>query len=387
MSFELRKATKTKARVRIGLSGPSGSGKTYSALLLAHGLIGNWDKICLIDTENGSGDLYDHLGPYNVITLESPFSPERYIEAIRAAEEAEMECVIIDSVTHEWEGPGGCLEINEVLASAKFKGNTWAAWSETTPRHRKFLEAIIGSKMHMITTARTKTEMIQTDDKKIKKVGTKEIQREGFEYELTLNLTIDRERHMALASKDRTKLFIDRDPFLITEKIGKELSEWASSGAIMLPTEAPDSDEVEKLDKLIVSKGVKRDELFKKYGVKNTSELKKTIVHQLVEILLTKPDAKVESEKKTETNQKDAPAKTEEASNTPITQRQIDDMESDIVMDEEEIAEAEKIESPTSADLRRIQRLKKGVATKKVALAGLQKRFELQNDKVKGGSL
>ena len=214
------------------MSGPSGAGKTYSALLVAKGIAGDWSKIAVIDTENGSGELYSDLGEYNIITLDAPYSPERYIEAIKAAEDAGMEVIIIDSVTHEWDGKGGCLEINENLASAKFKGNTWAAWSETTPRHRKFLEAILTSPAHIITTARAKTDTIQTEDKKIKKVGLKEIQREGYEYELTLNFTIDRENHLAIASKDRTKLFIDRDPFLITEETGKELRAWNEGGAV-----------------------------------------------------------------------------------------------------------------------------------------------------------
>jgi AAA domain len=141
-----------------------------------------------------------------------------------------MEAIIIDSTSHEWDGEGGCLQLNEQLASAKFKGNTWAAWSETTPRHQKFIEAIVTSKCHILTTARSKTDTIQTDDKKIKKVGTKEIQREGFEYELTANFNIDRDHHLAIASKDRTGLFIDRDPFLITPTIGKEIMEWNLSG-------------------------------------------------------------------------------------------------------------------------------------------------------------
>lgn len=231
--MELRKATRLKSKLRIGLSGPSGSGKTYSALILGKEIAnGDMTKVAIIDTENGSADLYSNLGDFNALTLTAPYSPERYIEAIKKCVDAGMEVVIIDSTSHEWEGKGGCLEINELLANTKFKGNSWAAWSETTPRHRKFLEAIIASPIHMITTARSKTDTIQTEDKKIKKVGLKEIQREGFEYELTLNFTIDRDGHYAIASKDRTGLFIDRDPFVIDAKVGQEIKAWADTGAI-----------------------------------------------------------------------------------------------------------------------------------------------------------
>lgn len=230
MAVQIRKAERAKSKLRVGLSGPSGSGKTYSALLMAFGLVGSWEKIVLIDTENGSGELYSNLGPYNVITLSAPFSPESYIEAIEAAQAAGMEAIVIDSVSHEWDGKGGCLQINEMLANAKYKGNTWAAWSEVTPRHQKFIEAITTASCHVITTARSKTDTIQTEDKKIKKVGLKDIQREGFEYELTVAFNIDRDEHLAIASKDRTELFIDRDPFIVTSATGEELLAWAQSG-------------------------------------------------------------------------------------------------------------------------------------------------------------
>lgn len=235
-SFALRKATRQQTKIRIGLSGPSGSGKTYSALLIASGMA-PWDKIAVIDTENGSADLYSHLGPYSVITLTAPFSPERYIEAIEACDKAGMEVIIIDSVTHEWDGKGGCLESNELTAQTRFKGNTWSAWSITTPRHQKFIAAILASRCHVITTARSKTDTIQTEDKKIKKVGMKEIQRDGFEYELTLNFTLDRDGHYATASKDRTEMFSESDPFKITKETGAKILVWAKQG---IPPAAPE---------------------------------------------------------------------------------------------------------------------------------------------------
>lgn len=230
--MQLRKAERKQAKLRIGLSAPSGAGKTYSALKLARGLADSWDKIAIIDTENGSAELYSDLGTYNVLTLEAPFSPERYIEAIQACEKAGMQVIILDSATHEWDGKGGLLETNELLAQTKFKGNTWAAWSVTTPKHRKFIEAITTSPCHIITTVRSKTDTIQTEDKKIKKVGMKEIQREGYEYELTINFNIDRDGHYATASKDRTGLFIDLDPFVISEETGKKILEWNQGGAV-----------------------------------------------------------------------------------------------------------------------------------------------------------
>ena len=228
--MELRKATRQQSKLRVGFSGPSGSGKTYGAIVVGQVLASSPDKVAIIDTENGSADLYSHLGDFNVLPLQAPYTPERYIEAINACVKAGMEVIILDSVTHEWDGKGGLLESNELLGQTKFKGNNWAAWSVTTPRHQKFIEAITTAPVHILTTARSKTDTIQTEDKKIKKVGLKEIQREGFEYELTLNFTLDRDGHYATASKDRTGLFIDRDPFVINKQIGVELKHWAETG-------------------------------------------------------------------------------------------------------------------------------------------------------------
>jgi len=232
--IELRKAERSQAKLRIGVSAPSGGGKTYSALLMASGMA-DWNKIAVIDTENGRGDIYSDLGDYNIITLEAPFSPERYIEAIKSCEAAGMEVIIIDSISHEWEGQGGCLEINESLANAKYRGNSWSAWNETTPRHRKFIEAIISSTAHVITTVRNKVDTIMTEDKKVKKVGIKEITREGYEYEITVNFNIDRDTHKALPSKDNTRLFEGKDPFVITAETGKELIAWMKSGKKVKP--------------------------------------------------------------------------------------------------------------------------------------------------------
>jgi len=228
--MQLQKATRKKSKLRLNLSGPAGSGKTYSALLMAKGLIGSWDKIAVIDTENGSASLYSHLGDFNTIDLQPPYTPERYNEAIDACISGGIECIIIDSSSHEWSGTGGCIEINEKLAQSKFKGNTWSAWSQTTPRHDSFVNKVLQAPVHIITCTRSKMETVMTDDKKVKKLGMKDIQREGWEYELTVSLNIDRDTHMAMASKDRTNLFEGKDPFVITEKTGKVILKWCETG-------------------------------------------------------------------------------------------------------------------------------------------------------------
>lgn len=234
--MELKKATRKQVKLKLNISAPSGAGKTYGALLMAYGLVGDWNKIAVIDTENRSSSLYEHLGPFNVVDLDAPFSPDRYIQAINICLQGGMECIIIDSSTHEWSGLGGCLEMNEKLAQAKYKGNTWSAWNETTPKHDKFVQHVLQCNAHIITCTRSKMDTVMTDDKKVKKVGMKDIQRDGWEYELTVSLNIDRDTHMAIASKDRTELFEGKDPFKITVETGKLIKEWCERGA---PEEKP----------------------------------------------------------------------------------------------------------------------------------------------------
>jgi len=92
------KATRKRCKMKMSLQGPSGAGKTYSALLLAKGITGNLQKVAVIDTENGSSHLYAHLGNYSVLTVQSPFTPEKYIEAIYSSIKEGFECIIIDSL-------------------------------------------------------------------------------------------------------------------------------------------------------------------------------------------------------------------------------------------------------------------------------------------------
>lgn len=228
--MKLEKASRKKVKLRLNVSAPAGAGKTYSSLLLAKGLVEDWGKIAVIDTENESASLYDHLGEFNTINLTPPFTPERYIEAIDVCIKNNMECIIVDSTSHEWNGIGGCIDLNEKLAQSKYKGNTWSAWNEITPRHDAFVQKLLQAPCHVITCTRSKMETVMTDDKKVKKVGMKDIQRDGWEYELTISLSIDRDTHKAIASKDRTELFEGKDPFIITEETGLLIKNWCEKG-------------------------------------------------------------------------------------------------------------------------------------------------------------
>lgn len=223
--MELQKAKRGNTKLKIGLSGASGVGKTYSALLLAYGITNEWSKVAIIDTENGSSNLYAHLGNFNVLQLEAPFSPDKYIEAITACEKACMEVIIIDSISNEWKGSGGCLDIHRKL------GGRFHDWGAVTPKHQAFVDKIIQSNVHIITTVRRKIEYVTGLDDRgkmtVSKLGTKEEMRNGFEYDLTLNFELLNEKHLARVTKDRTELFSNIKDFIINISTGQKLAVWS----------------------------------------------------------------------------------------------------------------------------------------------------------------
>ncbi|MCW7764463.1 ATP-binding protein [Photorhabdus luminescens] len=229
--MKFAKAMRKQAKLRLALTGPSGAGKTYGALTIAKSLGGT---TAVIDTEKGSASLYSDRFNFDVLELDPPFSPERFIEAISAAQAAGYNNLIIDSITHEWSGTGGCLEMLDGLAKAKYRGNTWSAWSDITPRHNKFMDAILRSDMNIIATMRSKTETAQVDNgngkKRVDKLGMKSEQRDGVEYEFTTVLDLNHGTHTATASKDRTGLFSNADFTVVDESTGRRLMEWLNDG-------------------------------------------------------------------------------------------------------------------------------------------------------------
>lgn len=224
--MELRQAKRSAAKIKCALQGPSGSGKTYSSLVMASGLQEDWTKIAIIDTENHSADLYSHLGNYNVLTLVEPFSPERYIEAISLCEEAKMDVIIIDSLSHEWNETGGILDIHGSMI-----GNSFTNWSKITPRHNAFIQKMLQCPAHIIGTIRTKQDYVlsEKNGKMVpEKVGLKGVTRDGLDYEFTIVFDLDI-KHNAIASKDRTGLFADKPQFVINANTGIKIRNWCSN--------------------------------------------------------------------------------------------------------------------------------------------------------------
>jgi hypothetical protein len=221
--MQIEKATRRRCKMKLSVQGPSGSGKTYSSLALAKGLTGDLKKVVVIDTENGSSHLYAHLGDFSVIELAPPYNPERYIEAIQLAEKSGFDCIVIDSLSHEWFGSGGILDIHGAMP-----GNSFTNWSKLTPRHNALINSIVSVDTHVIATLRSKTEyVIQNNNGKSvpEKVGMKAVQREDSEYEFTLAFELSK-NHLAIVSKDRTGMFKNSPEIKLTEQIGEKIRNW-----------------------------------------------------------------------------------------------------------------------------------------------------------------
>jgi hypothetical protein len=222
--MELRKSERKKAKIRIALQGSSGSGKTYSSLLLAEGLNqGDFSKIAIIDTEHSSADLYSHLGEFNVVSMDGPYSPERYIEAIELCEKAGMEVIILDSISHCWDY---LLDIH-----ANMQGNSFTNWAKITPRQNSFVNKILTSSAHIIATMRVKQDYVlnQKNGKMVpEKVGLKAIQRNDLDYEFTIVFDVDN-AHNTTVSKDRTGLFVSMPGFKIGPTTGIRIMNWCNN--------------------------------------------------------------------------------------------------------------------------------------------------------------
>jgi hypothetical protein len=201
-----QKAVRQQLKGRIAIDGPSGSGKTFTALRLATALA-KGGKIAVVNTESGAVQKYIGLNPdgvpwdFDICELNS-FAPTAYAEAIIEAGKADYSVLVIDSLSHAWEGEGGALEM-VTNASAR---NKFTAWKDVTPMHNRMIGSILRSPCHVIATMRSKVEYILEDDGKGKqvprKVGMAPVQRAGMEYEFDLYCSMDWD-HVLRVSKSR----------------------------------------------------------------------------------------------------------------------------------------------------------------------------------------
>ena len=224
-----KKATKAQAKLRAAIFGPSGAGKTFTSLRVATGLAGEGGQIAVVDTERGSASKYSDRFRFDVLELEDQ-TIQGYVDAIRLAADGGYAVLVIDSLSHGWQT---LIEEVERLAKAKYRGNTWSAWSEGTPLQRKLVQAILTYPGHVLATMRSKTEWTTVDDgrgrKTPQRVGLAPEQGKGVEYEFDLLVEISTD-HIANVIKDRTGKFQDRLIDKPDERFGRELAAWLADG-------------------------------------------------------------------------------------------------------------------------------------------------------------
>lgn len=225
-------ATKQLAKLRLALCGPSGSGKTYSALRVALGLGG---KVAVIDTERGSASLYADRFAFDVLEIEPPYKPSKYVEAIQQAEAAGYDVLVIDSLSHAWAGEGGVLETVDETASKT--GNKFTAWAPGTKAQNALINGVLNAKLHIIATMRSKQEYALEANHQgkmtPKKLGMAPVQRDGVEYEfaVVLDVGMSHEAGVGMSGKDRTGLFEGQPPKQLTEEDGKRIMAWLTGAA------------------------------------------------------------------------------------------------------------------------------------------------------------
>lgn len=222
-----KRATKEGSKLRAAMFGPSGSGKTFTSLRVATGLVGSNGRIAVGDTERGSANKYADRFAFDSCEID-PRTIDGYCSVIKAA--IGYDVLILDSLSHAWQEL--LLEVDRV-AQTKFRGNTWSAWSEGTPKQRKLVDAILEFPGHIIATIRSKTEWqtqnIQGKAKPIR-VGLTPEQGKGIEYEFDLLVELS-EEHIATIIKDRTGKFQDQIIEKPGEEFGQQLAEWLSDFA------------------------------------------------------------------------------------------------------------------------------------------------------------
>lgn len=296
MAFQVKKAKREKIYVKLALMAPSGGGKTYGSLRLASGMAdeikketGKDAKILLANTEQKRGYYYANEFDYDIVDVEPPHNPEKYVELIDFAVSEGYDILIIDSSSHEWEGKGGCLELQQQA------GGTYQAWSKITPRHNRFIEAIADSPIHIIATMRGKDQYEVNKDERgktsVQKLGVGAKQRDGFEYEFTCTFLIDQKTNCAEVQKDNTHIFEGEGATLLTENHGRKIIQWANSGEGYTPVAKKDTDQptADKLSSLkdevialmgkIIESGINKEDVYavvaeNNGGKKNPNSLK-----------------------------------------------------------------------------------------------------------------
>ncbi len=233
--MKIERAVREKTYTLTSIAGPSGSGKTYSAILYARGLVGPNGKIGFVDTENKRSRFYaDVAGGFDVIDLDPPFTSTRYIEAIKTFEDAGYKAIIIDSISHEWEGTGGVLEQADAIEQATKRAGLHC-WAKPKAGHKKMMNEFLQTSAHLIFCCRVKEKVVQVKGAngktEIVNEGFVVVQEKMFIYEMTVSMMLEEGSHVPTIQKcpgDLEAAFPVGKK--ITPDIGKSVAQWADQG-------------------------------------------------------------------------------------------------------------------------------------------------------------
>jgi hypothetical protein len=242
--FQIEEAEREGARLVVGLVGISGGGKTRTALEIAYGMANyNSKKVGFICTENKRGRLYSdclvdpqtgEVQRFLIGDLVAPFSPQRYIEAIQAFEKAGVEVLVIDSGSHEWEGIGGCEDIANANPAKP-------AWNRAKAEHKRFMNALLQSPMHIIVCLRAREKVKLAKDNQGKTVyepqGVQPICEKNFTFELTASLMMwnGGRSQDVLKCPEELKPILGRQEGYITAADGAALRAWVDGAKQLDP--------------------------------------------------------------------------------------------------------------------------------------------------------
>jgi len=228
--LNIRLAKRGESKAIIGIAGVSGSGKTYTALQIARGMVDKPSEIGFLDTENKRGSLYADIldGPFKIGDLYPPFSPNRYREAIKEFQDAGVKVLVIDSVSHEWEGEGGCDDI----ANIKMGKSGMPNWIMAKREHKAFMNTLLQSNMNIICCLRAREKTDFKNPKEPVSLGIQPVCEKNFMFEMTASLLMENE--------GKSQKFLKMPEFLrsafgkgqgyIGQETGKKIIEWINTG-------------------------------------------------------------------------------------------------------------------------------------------------------------
>jgi hypothetical protein len=238
MTVSFRPAKREQIPLLLGVAGGTGSGKTYSALLLARGLA-NGQPFAIIDTENGRAKHYADLFPeMRHAEIHAPFRPQRYLAAIVAGAK-DYPVVVVDSMSHEWAGDGGCLDWHDEIQGGDAKKNLMA-WIEPKREHKRMVTQLLQVDAHVILCFRAEPKVeVGKDGKIIPKPsltgldGWIPISEKMLPYELTASFLLMADQPgvpKPIKLQEQHKPFVPLDQPL-SENTGRQLAAWAAGSS------------------------------------------------------------------------------------------------------------------------------------------------------------